>query len=173
MDGSQDYNDVNGQLEIGGKKTPLYLVKGRTITVEGGAIGKGFVYLPYTKSRINFVQTELAVMSSYFTGCVMAKFEMDGKTCVAHVDSEWNNEWIALQQVNRLICEFNPSRYFCLQAPNVPVSAFAKGATDCFGIIDITDKMYAGYMNKKVTKPFYSPGEQVDYNIHTCVPVAQ
>ena len=81
---------------------------------------------------------------------------------------------IDLKQAISLTCVFNYSRYLTLQAPHVHVSAFEAGAPDCFGIIDTPAKMYAGYMNKKVKQgvAIYRSGEQSNYTIHTCVPVA-
>lgn len=53
MDAAIGANDLGEQREVGDKKTSMHYVKGRINTFDG----KDFVYLPYRKFRINFVET--------------------------------------------------------------------------------------------------------------------
>jgi len=54
------------------------------------------------------------MISSLFTGCIMAKFVMGGVICVAHVATpECNKEWVRLKRREdiKLIIEFKPNNF--------------------------------------------------------------
>lgn len=156
----------------------LYQVKGRVHTLPNG---KKFVYLPYSPGQINYVETELDVISSRFSGCVMAKFEMKGKVCVAHVATpECHAGWIRQKKQIKLICEFTPSNFRKKQLDTkVAGKAFKEAresttnpanapSSDCFGIIDADNKMYAGYLQSTKT-----PGIVTRHKIHSCIHISR
>ena len=116
----------------------------RTVTYNGGAgglvtIGVGneklgqteYKYLPFVPNGINTTPMQgLDVVSSNFTGCIMATYEKDGVRYVCHVSTGDNQdckaEWTRLKAGYRNVLEFRPSDF--IETNGQPFVA-------CYGLI--------------------------------------
>ena len=139
--------------------------------------GEEFLYIPYERNQITYVETELDCISSRFTGCIMAVFIYNKKRCVAHVATpECNEKWIDLRKKVTDLIEFNPSRLFNEKNPlrvkaanetnfsgDTPASQ-----SDCFGIIDRKNKKYGGFL---VSTRMGARTGLSQHTVSSCVPV--
>lgn len=140
-----------------------------TISLKGVRLGKGknarvvditrrIIYLPYYEGKINYVETDTAVLSGPFTGCFMPVYQVDDKRRVAHVHTGTNADCKGLmsdlleQENYQLINCFKPfNRFdvnFRLKRLMQNSGASSAYAFFAFGLVTSQNSFYSIYVER-------------------------
>lgn len=99
----------------------------------------GAKYVPFVPNGINWVaQGNSDVISSRFTGCIMAAFTHEGIRKVCHISTgagqDCKEEWEKIKSSSFRISEFKPSNY---------ISTGGHAFVNCLGLITLNNRAYA------------------------------